>query len=111
MAEHVPLVEQAALQVLSCGRLVVDCDTQVCINLESIAFFKGRCHIRPEISGQLSLCIFDACLSFLRKSAVVAFTSQFKHFHLLNGPTLQGYCVELIDPPSSEQSITFTRSS
>lgn len=29
MAEHVPLVEQAALQVLSCGRLVVDCDTSV----------------------------------------------------------------------------------
>lgn len=39
VAEHVPLVEQAALQVLSCGRLVVDCDTQVCINLESNAFF------------------------------------------------------------------------
>jgi hypothetical protein len=80
VTEHVPFVEQAALQVLSRGCLVVNCDTQVCINLESIAFFKGRRHIRPGISGQLSLCIFDTCLSLLGKSAVVAFTFQFYTF-------------------------------
>ena len=98
VAEHVPLVEQAALQVLSCGRLVVDCDTQVCINLESMHFFKGKRCIRPGISGQLGLCIFDTCLSLLGNLPRLLLHLNFIHFHLLNGPTLQGYCVELNYP-------------
>jgi len=61
-------------------------------------FFKGRRRIRPGISGQLSLCIFDTCLSLLGNLPRLLLHLNFIHFHLLNGPTLRGYCVELNYP-------------
>jgi hypothetical protein len=98
VAEHVPLVDQAAFQVLSCGRLVVDCDTQACINLESIPFFKEDATFDLEFRVSSVSEILTPVFRCLENLPWLLLHLNFIHFHLLNGPTLQGYCVGLNCP-------------